>query len=135
MRRRHDHVGIGRELCALPVGRERPIEVSSQVTGEAEVVPDVRVERARRQVARVGEPVGLDFVGAFRDQPRRGLEVRDGGVEPARRDVAVAAVSEEAGLGREFLDPRREDRDGFPVAAEIRRPAPEPDDGLGIVRR
>jgi hypothetical protein len=129
-----EHVRVLRDREALPVSGERPLEVAGQVTREAEVVPDVRVQRARRDVPGVREPVRLDFVGRPGDEPSGRLEVRGRDVETPDRNVPMPAVTVELRVRREFRDSGREERDRVAVAAEVRGPTTGPDVGVGVLR-
>ena len=82
VRGRHLHVGVLRVFHAEPIGIGSLLELAFQVVGEAEVIVDVRLERARRDVHRVRLPVRLDLVGLTRASTQAG----------GPRSVTTAAV-------------------------------------------
>jgi len=105
----------------------RGLELPGQVVRQAEVVPDVEVQCARRHVPRVGEAVGLDLVGHPLDLPGRRRQIRDREVEAAQRDVPVAAMPVEPCVVRVPVDACREDGDRLAIPPEVRQAPAEPD--------
>ncbi len=63
------------------------------------------------------------------------LQVRDRIIEPAYRDIAVAAVAVHAGIAGMPLDAASEDLDRIAVASEVGEPPAEPDDAVGVLGR
>jgi len=53
---------ILRQLHAALIGAKSAIEISLQVVGEAEVIPDIRLQRTDRRIARVGQSIRLDLI-------------------------------------------------------------------------
>jgi hypothetical protein len=101
---------------------------------EREVIPDVRLQRRQRNVARVRQSVRLDGVGLAALELRRFGEIGDGAIELAQCDPAMSAMAEHARVFRMFARTFRENVDGLRVVAEVGGAASEPDDGVGVVR-
>jgi hypothetical protein len=62
MRRSDEHVRILRNFFCLTIGTERALKIAFQVISETEVVPDVRLQSTRGNVARVGQSVWFDLI-------------------------------------------------------------------------
>ena len=99
---------------------------------EREVIPDIRLQRSDRHVARVRLSVRLDFVRAASHQLDGMVEVGDRVVESTYRDVSVPAMPIDARIRRKAANPTGEDVDGLVVTAQVRQPASNPDERVGI---
>ena len=98
-----------------------------QVLREPEVIPDVGLERAPRNPRFVGRAVGLDLVRLPRYQLRCLLQILGREIEPARRDVAMPAMTVQPRVAGMLHDPLRERVDRFGEPAQIRESPAEPD--------
>ena len=115
-------------------GAPRVVHLAFEVVGEAEVVPEVELERGGGDVARVGEAVGLHRVGALLLQSQGVLEIAHRQLEEAQRDVAVPAMAEEPHLARMGFDARGVDGNRIAEAAEVGGAPPKPQDVVDLVR-
>jgi hypothetical protein len=135
VRRGDEHVVVVvREALALREGTLGILVLATQVSHQPEVVVDVGVVCAAREVLLVGRAVGLDGVRPVLDQCRGPGEVRERFVEASEGDVPVAAVAQQPVAVRMTLHPVREDVDRFLITPKVRDSTPEPDRPLLIAR-
>jgi hypothetical protein len=132
VRRGHATIIVSRvgELATIDVDRAR--EVASQIVREAEMIRDVRVQRADGHVARVWLAVGLDLVRLAADELRRALEICCREINLSHGQIPMAAVSIQPWIVRVEGDAARVDVDRLPDAAQVREAPPEPDDRVRI---
>jgi hypothetical protein len=121
------HVGILRMLHAEAVSVRGALEIPLQVVRETQVIVDVRLQRAGRDVACVGLSVRLHFVGSRDHQRCRPCQVRYRVVELADGDVPVTAMAIQARVLWMVCDRGRVDRDGVAKARQVRGAASHPD--------
>ncbi len=137
---RDQPVGSARHLQAFTIRVERLVVLAGEIVSKPEVVPDIELERAGGNVARIGLPVGLDLVTLAFDQLRRFLQIANGEIKLPQRDVSMTAVSIKASVRRMERDAFRVRVDCFGETTEIGKTAPQPDDcirvfGVGVVPR
>ena len=92
------------------------------------MVVDVRVARASGDAAGVGQTVRLDFIRYAQDKPARAIEVGDGVIETADREVSMPTMTKQlvaVGMSGQSVGI---DGDRLVVATEIGQPPAEPDD-------
>src|SRR5216684_3666782 len=78
---------------AALVGAQGMLEVALQVIREAEVIEDVRLQRARGNVARIWLPIRLDFVRLPAYENCGDLEIAHRIPKSTNGDVAVPAMA------------------------------------------
>jgi hypothetical protein len=128
------HVLGGRYVVAHAVGGRRALEITLEIVGEPQVVPDVRLQGAGWNAACVGKPVGFHLVGLSGHQLGRVGQILDGGVEFAHRDEAMAAVAVEACIAGMHSHACRVNLDRFAVPTQIGQASSEPDDRVHVLR-
>ena len=97
-------VGTVRNLNTLTICVERLLILSGQIIGKSEVVPDIKLQRAGRNVSRVWLAIGLGFIRLAFDQLRCFLQIGNGEVKAAQSNLAMAAMAIEACVSRKALD-------------------------------
>ena len=132
--RRDLHVRVLRQAEARAVGVACLRKLRLEVVGEPEVVVDVRLKRARRDVAIVGLTIGFDLVRRALHQVGRLPQILDGQIELANRDVAVPPMAVQAWLVGMHFDGARVDFNRLAKAREIRRTASQPDRRVDVLR-
>lgn len=98
------------------------------------MIPDVRLERARGNVARVWLAIWFDFILLAAREFDAFLQVRDGLVELTHRDVSMPAMPVEPCVDREALDALRERRNRVLIPRQIALTASDPDQRIRTLR-
>ena len=98
------------------------------------MIPDVRLQRTDRRIARVGQSIRLDLIRFSFHQQRGLLQIGHRILESTDGDVSMPAMPEHARIVGKLADSVREDIDGLAIAAQVCQAASEPDDGVGAVR-
>src|SRR5688572_17502893 len=101
--------------------------------GQAQVVPDIELQRAGRNVAGIRLTVRLNLVGLPSYQLRGFLKVLDRKLKPSQRDVTMASMSIEPSISGKFVDAVGKDLKRFSEATEITQSPSQPDDCIRIV--
>ena len=125
---RDQHVVVDlRHFHAFAICVEGCREIALHVMREAEVIPDVRLQRAPRNACGIRRAISLDFIGRAADEPRRAREISDRLIELADGDVSVAAMPVEPRSVGMRGDRAREGSDGLAESPKIREAAADPD--------
>src|SRR5688500_14816309 len=100
---------------------------------EAQVIPDVRLQRAGGNVAGIRQAVRFDLVGPALDQSRRFFKIGDRVIETSQSDETMAAMSIQSSVSRESLDAFSKHTDCIFVTSEVRGASSEPDNSISGV--
>src|SRR5688500_15671907 len=101
---------------------------------KTQVIPDIRLQSAGRNVTRVGQTVRLDRIGLAHDEFRCFFEIRNCRIETAHRYKTMAAVSIEPRVRRKLRDAFCINPDRFLVTSEVCSTPAEPEDLFSGVR-
>jgi len=96
-----------------------------------EVVPDVRLQSARRNVSRVWQTIRFYVVGFTLDEFYSTIEIDDRQVKATQRYESMTAVSQESWIVGKFFRSLREDLDCVFVMTEVGDSPAEPDQIIG----
>ena len=118
-------------LEALAIRRERFPEIALEVVRQSEVIPDVGLQRAGRDVLRVGLAVGFDLVRLAAGELRRIQKVTDGAIDLPGAQVPVTPMAIEPRVAAILGEPARVDRDGLGETPQVRGAPPHPDKRVG----
>src|SRR5687767_3116308 len=100
---------------------------------EAEVIPDIRLESAGRNVTRIRQTVRLDLIGLAHDEFRRFFEIRNCRIETAQSDKTMPAVSIEPCVRGKLHDAFCINSNRFLVTSEVCGTPAEPKDSFSRV--
>src|SRR5688500_6487513 len=131
--RRDEHVGVCRNLFCFTICVECTLKIAFEVMSEAQVIPDVRLQRAGGNVAGIRQAVRFDLVGPALDQSRRFFKIGDRVIETSQSDETMAAMSIQSSVSRESLDAVCENTNRIFVTSEVRGASSEPDDPISGV--
>ena len=93
-----------RNLQTLAIRVERFLILAGQVVSKSEVIPDIKLQCAGRNVSRVRLAVGFDFVRLTFDQLRSLLQIGDRQIKLPQSDLTVTAMSiETASFGKRAM--------------------------------
>ncbi len=87
------HVVVRREVHTPAIGPKSILKLTFEEVRESEVVIDIAVTGAGRDIPWVGQAIRLDLIGPALDQLGSAIEVADRVIESAQGDESMPAVS------------------------------------------
>src|SRR6185503_10715087 len=133
MTRGHKAIGTLRYLETFAIAVQCCAITARKILRQPKVVPDIELQGARGNIARVWLAVRFHFIRLSFDESCSFLQVSYCGIKLAQSDVAMTSMAVKPGVAGKFPDARAVNFDRLREATKISEAASQPNRCFGII--